>query len=114
MALGIQYLNMKLIPSFFYKQWDYVYASVACVKLCCERMNIFGERESDKRETDREREGGMFQLYFSSYYFVLDFGLCLEVAKAMRNLLKPMKEDDSLNSVGQPLPSIFPFQFSLI
>lgn len=45
MALGIQYLNMKLIPSFFYKQWDYVYASMACVKLCCERMNIFGERE---------------------------------------------------------------------
>lgn len=51
MAFGIQYLNMKLIPSFFYKQWDYVYTSMACVKLCCERMNIFGE-------SDRQREEG--------------------------------------------------------
>lgn len=65
-----------------------------------------------KSQTEKER-GEMFQLYFSSYYFVLHFGLYLEVAKAMRNLLKPMKEDESLNSVGQPLPSIFPFQFSL-
>lgn len=46
MVFGIyQYLNMKLILSFFYKQWDYAYTSMACVKLCCKRMNIFGEKE---------------------------------------------------------------------
>lgn len=43
---------------------------------------------------------------------MLHFGLYLEVAKAMRNLLKPMKENDSCNSLGHPC--LQSFHFSLV